>query len=284
MRSSAGMLSWVQENGFGEGMERLSVKELRKSFFSGKKEKYVQAVDNVSFCLNQGEFLGIVGESGSGKSTLLKCLNHIYKPVAGCVLADGKDVGRMTPKERASFIGYVPQNTELCPGLTVWETILSGKGSGFKGKPSSKDLTEVEKILKDLALERYAFTDVCSLSGGERQRVLIGRALAQDPKIILLDEPTSNLDLRYQLEVMEILRSISSEKKMTVAVVIHDLNMALQLADYMIILNKNKIVAKGIPDQILTKQLIQDVYKVDASIIEVSRRKVVIPEKLCCNC
>ena len=111
-----------------------------------------------------------------------------------------------------------------------------------------------------------------------------GRALAQDPKIILLDEPTSNLDLRYQLEVMEILRSISSEKKMTVAVVIHDLNMALQLADYMIILNKNKIVAKGIPDQILTKQLIQDVYKVDASIIEVSRRKVVIPEKLCCNC
>lgn len=171
-----------------------------------------------------------------------------------------------------------------CSGLTVWETILSGKGSGFKGKPSSKDLTEVEKILKDLALERYAFTDVCSLSGGERQRVLIGRALAQDPKIILLDEPTSNLDLRYQLEVMEILRSISSEKKMTVAVVIHDLNMALQLADYMIILNKNKIVAKGIPDQILTKQLIQDVYKVDASIIEVSRRKVVIPEKLCCNC
>ena len=142
----------------------------------------------------------------------------------------------------------------------------------------------MEKILKDLALERYALTDVCSLSGGERQRVLIGRALAQDPKIILLDEPTSNLDLRYQLEVMEILRSISSEKKMTVAVVIHDLNMALQLADYMIILNKNKIVAKGIPDQILTKQLIQDVYKVDASIIEVSRRKVVIPEKLCCNC
>ncbi len=251
--------------------------------FAYKKETPL-ILDDISFFLPEGKITVIMGANGAGKSTLLKCLNHIYKPVAGCVLADGKDVGRMTPKERASFIGYVPQNTELCPGLTVWETILSGKGSGFKGKPSSKDLTEVEKILKDLALERYAFTDVCSLSGGERQRVLIGRALAQDPKIILLDEPTSNLDLRYQLEVMEILKSISSEKKMTVAVVIHDLNMALQLADYMIILNKNKIVAKGIPDQILTKQLIQDVYKVDASIIEVSRRKVVIPEKLCCNC
>ena len=96
----------------------------------------------------------------------------------------------------------------------------------------------MEKIQKNLALEKYAFTDVCSLSGGERQRVLIGRALAQEPEVILLDEPTSNLDLRYQLEVMEILKNISTQKNMTVAVVIHDLNMALQIADYMVVLNK----------------------------------------------
>ena len=138
----------------------------------------------------------------------------------------------------------------------------------------------MEKILKNLALEKYAFTDVCSLSGGERQRVLIGRALAQEPEVILLDEPTSNLDLRYQLEVMEILKNISTQKNMTVAVVIHDLNMALQIADYMVVLNKNKIVAKGIPDEILTKELILEVYEVKASIIEVSQRKLVVPEKL----
>ena len=237
-------------------------------------------LDDVSFSLPEGKITVIMGANGAGKSTLLKCLNYIHRPVEGSVLANGKNVGKMSPKEVASFIGYVPQNTQLSPGLTVWETILSGKNSCFRGKPSSDDLASVEKILKNLALEKYAFTDVCSLSGGERQRVLIGRALAQEPEVILLDEPTSNLDLRYQLEVMEILKNISTQKNMTVAVVIHDLNMALQIADYMVVLNKNNIFAKGIPDEILTKELILEVYEVKASIIEVSQRKLVVPEKL----
>ena len=209
--------------------------------FAYKKETPL-ILDDISFFLPEGKITVIMGANGAGKSTLLKCLNHIYKPVAGCVLADGKDVGRMTPKERASFIGYVPQNTELCPGLTVWETILSGKGSGFKGKPSSKDLTEVEKILKDLALERYAFTDVCSLSGGERQRVLIGRALAQDPKIILLDEPTAGQDFRHYTDIMEFLQGLNT-RGVTVVMITHDMHLILEYTPRALVFCDGQLIA-----------------------------------------
>ncbi|MDY3918170.1 MAG: ABC transporter ATP-binding protein [Candidatus Limivivens sp.] len=241
------------------------------------KKKSPLILQDVSFTAPSGRITTILGANGAGKSTLIKCLNYILEPWEGRIFADGKDVGKMRPKERARLIGYVPQNTELKTGLTVWETILSGRNPHMNGKPSRKDLEITEKLLHDFSLEKHAFSDVTNLSGGERQRVLMGRALAQTPGIILLDEPTSNLDLRYQLEVMELLHQLSREQGITVITIIHDLNMALRFGDWSVVLNNNRVAASGIPLEIMTEELIRNVYQVEVIMGNVAGKRVLVP-------
>ncbi len=159
----------------------------------------------VSFKVNQSEIVCLLGENGAGKSTLLKCINRLLLPFRGVVLINQKDISSLSKGEIAKRFAYVPQNTSLSE-LTVYETILLGRKPYFNWRVNKQDYEIVDEIIKELSLEHLVMKPLSKLSGGERQKVIIARALAQYPKVLLLDEPTSNLDLKNQFEIMSLLK------------------------------------------------------------------------------
>ena len=178
---------------------------------------------------------------------------------------------------RAAIYGYVPQDMGRGSALGVMETVLSGRLPHMGFRPSEEDLEKTEEILKELGLADLAFRRMADLSGGERQRVLIGRALAQDPEVLLLDEPTSSLDLRYQYAVMELLRQLARKKGLVVVAVLHDLNLALDFADQAVLLAGGKAVADGTVEEVLVPDRIREAYEMEAEIGIFGKRRVVLP-------
>lgn len=235
---------------------------------------------DVSFEVASNHVCAIVGSNGTGKSTLIKCVDGVYPIQTGSVFCGEQDLKHLKPKEKASLIGYVPQSNEIRIGLSVFDIILSGRTPHMRYKPSKADTDEVERIIERLHLERYAFRPVTSLSGGERQRVLIGRALAQKPKVMLLDEPTSNLDMRYQLEIMSLLHELSREESMSIITVMHDLNTVIQNCDEVLVLHQGQVKAHGTPEQVLTHTLIEEVYGVQTAYGSVNGRRFLVPESV----
>ena len=234
--------------------------------FSGVND----TLENVRFCC-------LIGPNGAGKSTLLKCINGSHKPSAGAVLLDGRDVQSISLIERARLFGYVPQFTRTDPCLNVLETVISGRMPKMSGKAGKADVEAAEKILVELHLEAFALRPMSQLSGGERQRILIARAIAQEPKFMLLDEPTSNLDLHYQLETMELMEKTARERGIGVIAVIHDLSAVLRFADEVLLLDKGGIVGHGSPHEVINEQSLADSFEVRSAFTEAGGVPVMVP-------
>lgn len=231
---------------------------------------------DVSFTLEPGHCLALLGNNGAGKSTLLKCFNRIHEPRKGTITMDGVSIHQMRRVDIARTMAYVAQQTEAGQ-LTVFDSVLLGRKPYIRMNPTEEDLEITRSVIHRMELEPYALRYTDELSGGELQKVVLARALAQQPKILLLDEPTSNLDLHNQHEVMRIAAEIAKEDGLTVIVVIHDLNLALRYCDRFLFIHKGCVYCYG-DEQMVTTELLTDVYQVNAQVLEVRGRKLVFVE------
>lgn len=229
----------------------------------------------ISFSMKRGECLAILGTNGAGKSTLLKCINKILKPQGGSVLIDQENIKAFKQSELAQRVAYVSQSNQSTT-TTVFDSILIGRKPYIKWDVGKNDLNIVNETIKMLNLEKFALKNVDELSGGEYQKVLIGRALAQETDVLMLDEPTSSLDLKNQLEVLQLIKEIANLKNITAVVTIHDLNLALRFADQYILLKDGVIHAAG-GKEVITEANIKEVYGVDVTVEQVNNRSVVVP-------
>ncbi|MEJ2642678.1 MAG: ABC transporter ATP-binding protein [Desulfosarcinaceae bacterium] len=230
----------------------------------------------VSFTLRQGEILGVLGINGAGKSTLLQCLNRLLAPRRGRVLVDEEDLATLSRRAVARRMGYVPQRHPQS-NLTVFEAVLLGRRPHLQWRMGTGDYDQVEALLTRLGLAPLAMRPVRQLSGGELQKVVIARALAQEPAVLLMDEPTSNLDLKNQLEVMALVAEVAAERGLAVVVAIHDLNLALRFAHHLLFLKEGRVHAlNGSGD--LSAATIETVYGVPVSLSRVGGHTVVVPQ------
>ena len=236
-----------------------------------------QAVlEDVNFKLAQGEVLTLIGPNGSGKSTLLKCINRILRPQVGSILIEDRITEDYHQQEMAQAVGYVPQKEAKNLRTNASERLMRGRKPYINFKAAEEDLEIVAQIIADLGLKDLAQRNIDQLSGGQQQKVLVGRALAQQPEVLLLDEPTSNLDLKHQLEILNLVQE-QLENNISSIVALHDLSLAARYSDKIIILKDGKIFAAG-GLEVLTPQNLEAVYKVKVSVEEIKGRKVIIPE------
>ncbi|MEW6686250.1 MAG: ABC transporter ATP-binding protein [Candidatus Edwardsbacteria bacterium] len=225
-------------------------------------------LENLTFSVQDGEFCGLIGPNGSGKSTLLKCLCGILKPQNGEIFIGQNNLLSLKSKEIAQRIAVVPQESHFAFNFTCYEIVLFGRSPYLKGLQSERR-EDHEIALEALRLTgalKLADHSINEISGGERQKVVIARALAQNPKILLLDEPTSHLDIDHQLEILELLKRLNQQKNLTVIFVSHDLNLASEYCQRLILLDGGQIKAVGSPEEIIRSDLIYEVYGVSAVI------------------
>ncbi|QGZ99202.1 ABC transporter ATP-binding protein [Dehalobacter restrictus] len=234
-----------------------------------------EVLQDINFTVAKGDFLAILGVNGAGKSTLLKCLNKVLSPHAGTVFIGEEDTFKLSRRELAKRIGYVAQRQEGA-FATVFDAVLLGRKPYIQWEASQKDLEITRKALKSLDLEGYALRYLNELSGGEQQKVVIARALAQEPELLLLDEPTSSLDLKNQLEVVKIVRNVVQDKQMCAVVTMHDLNLAIRYANKFLLLKNGVIFAAG-GLEVMTPENIESVYAVPVRIKEIEDIPVVVP-------
>jgi len=234
-------------------------------------------IEGVRVKLHQGEIVSIVGPNGTGKTTLLKCIAGIVRPQNGKILIDGKNVSRMKRRVLAKRIAYVPQNLPSKFPITVFDAVLMGRRPYITWKPSKKDLEIVAGILTSMALEDIAMRDFDRLSGGQKQKVLLARAVAQDTDYLLLDEPTSNLDLKHQMEVLEMIAGRVRGNGVAAILAMHDLNLASRYSDRIVMLHAGKVFCDGRPQQVMTMENISFVYGVEAKISRSNGNPYILP-------
>ncbi|MGN0137249.1 MAG: ABC transporter ATP-binding protein [Candidatus Methanomethylophilaceae archaeon] len=231
---------------------------------------------DVNLEVNGPQLISIIGPNGVGKSTLIHCINKILSPTKGVVMIDGEDVSGISIKEMAKKVGYVPYATSDAFPLSVVDTVLMGRHPHSGWKSLDHDLDVVYSTLKLINIEHLAMRSFDELSAGQHQKVMLARGLVQEPEVLLLDEPTSNLDIKHQMEVTRILRNLSQEKGILIIMISHDLNIAAKYSDNMVMLSNGSIYAVGTPKEVLTKENIKAVYGVDSEIIESHGRPHII--------
>ncbi len=221
-----------------------------------------RVLKNITFMANHGDFIGLIGPNGSGKTTLLRSISRILKPRVGAVALDGRDVYSLGAKEVAKKVAVVSGDTTTPPLFTALEIVLMGRTPHLKWleKEEKKDYAIAEKSLKVTNTWHLSDRVFSELSSGEKQRVIIARALTQEPKVLLLDEPTTHLDINHQVEILNLIKKLSEEEKLTIVAVFHDLNLAAQYCDHLILLNNGEIESIGSPDAVLTPENIRQVY------------------------
>ncbi|MFX0204643.1 MAG: ABC transporter ATP-binding protein [Candidatus Hodarchaeota archaeon] len=242
----------------------------------------VAVLNKVTFEAKKGGITGIIGPNGSGKTTLIRCIANILKPDHGSVLIDGRDTRIYNNKELAKVLSVVPQLTSLATGFTVFETVLLGRYPhlGIFQRESKRDFHVVNSTLERVGISHLARRDVDELSGGEKQLVTIALALAQEPQILCLDEPTIHLDINMQYKIMDLCKNISRDKRIVVIVVLHDLALAGLYCDDLIILKDGKVKATGSPDEVIVEEFILDTYgvKVIVGKDKTSHLKYILPK------
>ena len=233
-------------------------------------------LSHVGFTAQSGECVGILGNNGAGKSTLITCINRIRTPDSGSVLIDGKAVGNMSRRELARSVAYVAQKNERSQ-TTVFDCVLLGRKPYIRWAVGEEDLRLCTAMIHRVGLEALELRSLDELSGGELQKVMLARALVQRPKVLLLDEPTSNLDPRNQYEMMELVREVAREQHITVLIVIHDLNLALRYCDRFFFLKDGSGYRYG-GLEVVDQHTIESVYGVCAKVMDVGGRRIVIIE------
>lgn len=235
-----------------------------------------EVLKDVNFTLEQGQFLAILGNNGVGKSTLLKCLNKILKADSGELLLDGENILQMSNHQvsrRIAFVSQTVPNTQM----TVHDVVMLGRRPYMKWGFTEKDHQIVHSAMDRLNLESLRGRFLNQLSGGERQKVMLARALAQQPKLLLLDEPTSSLDIHNQYQVLEIVRELCHHDGLTAVVVIHDLNLALRFCDRFLLFRQGQVYANG-DYRVLTPEALKAVYQIDGRVVEVENQRMVLVE------
>lgn len=240
---------------------------LRIENLSFAYDRNAPVLRGVDMSLEEGQVGILLGRNGAGKTTLFKIMTGILKPDGGRILHNGRDLLQMPRRERAQIVAYVPQQIEFGE-LTVFQTVLTGRVSFYTVKPSAADLEVVERILSETGLEEVSCRNVAELSGGERQKVAIARALAQQPRVLVFDEPTGNLDIANELLVIREARKIAHEKGIIVISSIHDLNQAMFFGDRFFFMKDGTIRYRG-DSGVFDESVIRDVYGVDADVVEV---------------
>jgi iron complex transport system ATP-binding protein len=223
------------------------------------------ALDQISLQVKKGEIVGLIGPNGAGKSTLIKVLSGVLRPSGGEVFVSGQPITLLSPAARARRIAVVPQARQLGGAFSVRQAVLLGRTAylGFLGKPAEKDIQILEWAMKETAVEKLADRKLAAISGGEQQRVLLARALAQDAQVLLLDEPTNHLDLKYQVNLLRLLRELVDKENLSVLMAMHDLNQLSGVVDRVALLVEGKLIAEGKPEQVLTPEYIQDAYQTE---------------------
>ena len=234
----------------------------------------LRILNGVSFTAQSGECVGILGNNGAGKSTLITCINRIRTPERGEVIIDGKSVREMSRNEMARTIAYVAQKNEMSHA-TVFDCVLLGRKPYIKWSVSQEDIDLCEAMIRRVGMEQFQVRSLDELSGGELQKVMLARALVQQPKLLLLDEPTSNLDPRNQYEMMALVRQIAREQGIAVFIVIHDLNLALRYCDRFYFLKDGTGYSYGGVETV-TAETIQTVYGIKAEIARINGKKVIV--------
>lgn len=233
-------------------------------------------IENINVDVQRGECVAVLGNNGAGKSTFITCLNKIRNPKSGSVHIDGRDIFSLSSFEIAKNISYVPQHNEMSK-TTVYDAVLLGRKPYIKWTVSNEDFEVCNDIISKLDLEDFKLRYIDELSGGEVQKVMLARALVQEPKLLLLDEPTSNLDLKNQHEMLKIVTEVAKKENIGVLLVIHDLNLALRYCDKFLFI-KDGTVHKYGDEGILSEEVINEVYGVNSKLCMVDGHKVVIVE------
>lgn len=226
-----------------------------------------EILKGVGIEIKSSTILGIIGPNGSGKTTFMKCLNRILTPDKGAIYLNGEDIKHISRKKMAQTLGYVPQCSQKdMSSPNVYTVVMMGRRPYMSWHFTEKDDEVVWEIMKNLDIAHLASHSFDDLSSGQTQRVLIARAIAQEAKIFLLDEPTSNLDIRYQMEVMNLVKDTVSKKGVSACAIIHDLDLAMRFCDHIVMMSDGHIAAAGIPREVLTPENIKAVYGVNAVI------------------
>ena len=232
----------------------------------GYEERII--IDDLSLNIEKGQIVSIIGPNGCGKSTLLKSLSRMIKPMNGQVLLEGRNLKQIRNKEISQKICLLSQHNSAPGDLTVEQLVYYGRlphKKWYEGK-SSEDQELIDWAIEQTALTRYKQSPISALSGGERQRAYIAHALCQKPDILLLDEPTTYLDISHQLELMELVREINQKFNITVVMVLHELNQASRYSDRLIIMKNGEIVSDGTPNETINQTIIENVYQIECDI------------------
>jgi iron complex transport system ATP-binding protein len=233
-----------------------------------------EVLKDISFNVQSGECVGILGNNGAGKSTLITCLNKIRVPKTGKIYIDNQDVLKMGRLETARRISYVAQKNELSQ-MTVFDCVLLGRKPYIKWSLSQPDIDICDSMIEQVGLTKFKLRYINELSGGELQKVMLARALVQQPELLLLDEPTSNLDPKNQYEMLALVRRMARERNISTLIVIHDLNLALRYCDKFVFIKEGIIYRYG-DSSIITKETIFDVYGINAVITDVNGKKIAV--------
>jgi iron complex transport system ATP-binding protein len=237
-------------------------------------------VQQVNLAVEPGEWLCLVGANGSGKSTLLRLLSRVLKPQGGHVLLSGRDIHGLSPTAVAQRLALLPQQQTLPEGLTVHQLVSLGRSPHQPWWQWDLDAEGQHQVAQALAwteIDHYRDRLVTELSGGERQRAFLALALAQDPQVLLLDEPTTFLDIHYQLQLLELLKRLNRERSLSIITVLHDINLAARYCDRLAMLRQGRLWAVGQPAQVLTAENLREVFQVEVEIFKTPFGQQVFP-------
>ncbi len=239
-------------------------------------------IQDVSLVLPSSKISVIIGSNGCGKSTLLKTMARLIKPSSGSITINGKPLAKIASKPLARIVGMLPQSPIVPEGITVADLVGRGRfpHQSLFGGWSKKDYEAVAEAMEIMKITEFANHHIDELSGGQRQRVWIAMALAQQTDILFLDEPTTFLDITYQVEILDLLTDLNRKHGTTIVMVLHDINLSARYADHIFALHSGKLVAEGMPDKVITSTLVKDIFGLDCAVIKdpVAGSPMIVPK------